>query len=92
MTNNSFTEVIAAGLVEFAGLGKTQADVLAAAIACAAAKTGHAGCHYYLPHGLSREERNAAIRREFNGQNLRNICIKYGVHRTTVYRAVKRPL
>jgi Mor family transcriptional regulator len=90
MTPNSFTEVVAAGLVEFAGLAPSQAETLASAIAGAAAKTGRAGSYYYLPHALTREDRDAAIRREFNGQNLHHICIKFGVHRTTVYRAVKR--
>ncbi len=35
-------------------------------------------------------ERNIQIRREFNGQNLKAICRKYELGRSTLYRIVKR--
>ncbi len=35
-------------------------------------------------------DRNNQIRREFNGQNLKAICKRYEVSRTTVYRVARR--
>lgn len=92
MSTNSFTDVISRGLQQFCEMNQEAADSLAAAIARGAAKQGYAGNEYYLPalHTLTRAERNAAIRIEFNGRNLDQVCRKYGVGKTTVYRAVKR--
>lgn len=92
MSIPNFTDVISAGLQEFCQMPPHAAADLAKAIAIAAARLGHAGNEYYLPalHTLTRAERNAKIRSEFNGQNLIYICRKYGVGKTTVYRAVKR--
>ena len=88
----TIVDVIAAGLREFAGMSETAAANLAHDICCGAARQGHAGEEYYLPalHTLTRAQRNEAIRREFNGSNLKEIRKKYGVGKTTVYRAVKR--
>jgi len=88
----TITDVIAAGLREFNGMSQYAAEALARAICCSAAKQGHAGTEYYLPalHTLTRAQRNEAIRREFNGQNLREVMKKYGVHKSTIYRAVRR--
>lgn len=68
------------------------ANLLATEIIRAAAICGHAGTDYYLPHlnTQTREERNARIRAEFNGTNLREICRRYAVGKTTVYRACRR--
>lgn len=57
-----------------------------------AAAMGYAGCDYYLPslQHMTRDERNAMIRAEFNGQNLSAVCRKYSVSKTTVYRACRR--
>lgn len=68
------------------------AHLLATEIIRAAAARGHAGSDYYLPHlnTLTRAERNTRIRAEFKGNNLREICRKYGVGKTTVYRACRR--
>jgi Mor family transcriptional regulator len=71
------------------GMSPDVANLLAVQIIRAAAERGHAGSDYYLPymHNLGRAERNALIRRDFNGSNLREVCRKYGVSKTTVYRA-----
>lgn len=92
MSTANFTDVISTGLQGFCQMAPEAADNLALAIACAAARQGHAGVEYYLPalHTLTRGERNAAIRGEFNGLNLVLICKKYSVSKTTVYRAVRR--
>lgn len=88
----TITDVIAAGLRGFSEMSEIAAADLARAICCSAAKQGHAGTEYYLPalHTLTRAQRNEAIRREFNGQNLREVMKKYGVHKSTIYRAVRR--
>lgn len=88
----SITDVVADGLKRFCEMPPSAAETLAKAIMCAAAESGHAGAEYYLPamHTLTRADRNAAIRREFNGQNLKAICRKYGLGRTSVYMIVRR--
>ena len=92
MSLTTITDLIAAGLRGFSQMSETAAEDLAHAICCSAAKQGHAGTEYYLPalHTLTRTQRNEAIRREFNGQNLREVMKKYGVHKSTIYRAVRR--
>lgn len=53
---------------------------------------GVSGMEHYWPAryaDLTKEERDAAIRKEFNGQNLAMVCKKYGVSHMTVYRAVR---
>lgn len=57
-----------------------------------AAAMGYAGSDYYLPslQHMTRAERNAMIRSEFNGTNLRAVCRKFAVSKTTVYRACRR--
>lgn len=68
------------------------AKTLAEQILRSAAERGHSGSEYYLPsmNHMTREERNASIRKEFIGCNLSEVCRKYGVGKTTVYRACKR--
>lgn len=53
-----------------------------------------AGDLLYIPtvRACSRRaiaERNAAIRREFNGRNCKELCAKYKVSRPWLYRIVK---
>ncbi|MDX9944277.1 MAG: Mor transcription activator family protein [Azonexus sp.] len=74
------------------GMSPDVANLLAVQILRAAAERGHAGTDYYLPylHNLSRAERNEKIRREFRGNNLQEICKKYGVSQRTVYRACRQ--
>ncbi len=74
------------------GMTAEVAKMLAVQIIRTAAERGHAGADYYLPymHNLGREERNALIRKEFKGNNLREVCRKYGVKKSTVYNACRR--
>lgn len=51
---------------------------------------GHAGVEHYWPcrlRTMTKSERDEAIRREFDGTNLRVICEKYEVSQATVYAA-----
>lgn len=93
MTACALVDVISDALQspDFAMPGET-ARMLAEQILRAAAARGHAGAEYYLPNlqHLTRSERNAMIRAEFNGQNLRAVCRKYSVSERTVYRACRR--
>lgn len=92
MTITSFADVISDALQSpFFNLSPDAASTLAVQIVIEAAKCGHAGTDYYLPtfSHLNRDERNARIRLEFNGRNLKDVCRKYGVSRRTVYRAVR---
>ncbi|HYF17698.1 MAG TPA: Mor transcription activator family protein [Ramlibacter sp.] len=43
------------------------------------------GEELYVP-AADRSERDAAIRREFNGTNLLEVCRRHGVSKSTVYR------
>lgn len=68
------------------------ATTLVDAMLSAAIRLGHGGTEYYLPGHppTDRVTRNALIRAEFNGRNLRHICRKYAVSKTTVYRICRR--
>jgi Mor family transcriptional regulator len=93
MTTHTLAEVITDALrsPDFA-MPETTARILAEQIIRVAAARGHAGAEYYLPsmQPVTRAERNAMIRAEFNGRNLAAICKKYGVSRRTVYYACRR--
>lgn len=39
---------------------------------------------------LDKNERDKAIRREFNGRNIRQMCEKYDLSRRSVYRIVNK--
>lgn len=44
----------------------------------------------YFPVFLSRKERYAAIKKDFNGlDNHDEVCKKYGISRRTLYRAIR---
>lgn len=90
MTTCTLADVITDALKSPAfGMTADIARLLAVQIIRTAADRGHAGSDYYLPflHNLGREERNALIRKEFKGNNLREVCRKFGVSQRTVYRA-----
>jgi len=46
------------------------------------------GRELYIP-AADKAERNAAIRREFNGRNLKEVCRKYDISKPSLYRIVK---
>ena len=92
MTTCNLADVITDALASPAfGMTAEIANMLAVQIIRTAAERGHAGVRYHLPHqySLPREERNALIRKEFKGNNLREICRKFGVSKDTVYRACR---
>ena len=93
MTCTNLIDVIADALQSPSfSMSETVAMDLAQSIIRAAAERGHAGSDYYLPllRNMDRAERNAMIRTEFKGNNLREVCRKFGVSKTTVYRACRR--
>lgn len=45
------------------------------------------GREVYIP-APNRSERNAAIRCEFNGTNVEEVCLKHGISRARVYQIV----
>lgn len=90
MTTCNLADVIADTLKSpVFGMAADVASLLAMQIIRTAAERGHAGSDYYLPymHNLTRDERNALIRKEFRGNNLKEVCRKFCVSRRTVYRA-----
>lgn len=92
MTTCNLADVITDALKSPAfGMTAEIANLLAVQIIRTAAECGYAGEDYYLPymHNLSRDARNALIRKEFTGNNLRDVCRKFGVGKTTVYRACR---
>ena len=92
-STTNIVDVIADALKSPAfAMAENVARDLAHAIIRTAAARGHAGTDYYLPlmQPQDRTERNALIRAEFTGNNLREICRKYGVSQRTVYRACRR--
>lgn len=89
----SLIDVIAASLCRLAAMPEQTADSLARSIATTAAELGYGGTDYYLPGltHLTRYERDARIRAEWNGKNVSHLCRKHGISRTTLYRIVSRP-
>ena len=49
----------------------------------------YGGQALYLPKIIDREERRAAILREFNGRNRKELCSKYELSKAQFYRALK---
>lgn len=92
MSMTTIIDVIAAGARKAFGMSAVVAEYHARAIVLGASEDGHAGAEYYLPslHTLTRAQRNEAIRHEFNGQNLKHICKKYGIGKSMVYEIVRR--
>lgn len=88
----SLSEIITTALEKGAGMAPDDAREAAAAVINWGANNGISGDRYYWPcqfREITPEERDAAIRREFNGRNLQDICARYGVSHMTVYRAVR---
>jgi Mor family transcriptional regulator len=70
------------------GITQTQA-ISSSATAVERLRHEMGGRVVYMPRRhpwASKAQRNAAIRREFNGRNLREICVKYQLSRASVYR------
>ena len=87
----TLSDLLAQGLRMGAGMPDEQARELAANVIAWGAEHGHAGDRYYWPckfRELSPADRHAAIREEFNGRNLKDVCRRHGVTSSTVYRAI----
>lgn len=70
------------------GMGEMLAMQFADVICCGLARR-NPGTHVYIP-SVSSQERDAlelAIAAEFNGRNIDAVCRRFGVSRSTVYRA-----
>lgn len=72
---------------------RDEALVMAEKIISAGIDLGAAGSVHYWPSrflGVDAKARDEAIREEFNGRNLNDVCNRHGVSARTVYRAVQR--
>lgn len=90
----SFGSALVAAIQTGCGLEEVEAAALAQKIIAGGAENGHAGVVHYWPLRMAcsdTEERDAAIRDEFNGKNLAEVCRIFDVSAATVYRALKRP-
>ena len=84
-------DLLVAALEGGAGLDPKTARELAASIIKWGSENGVAGDRFYWPtrfREVTRAQRNDAIRAEFNGNNLSDVCAKYDVSHMTVYRAL----
>ncbi len=74
-------------------LDEEDAQEIAEQVILCGSEMGLSGDEYYWPcrySRCSREERDEAVRRDFNGRNLREVCAKHGLSHTTVYKIVKQ--
>lgn len=49
----------------------------------------YGGQAIYLPKIICRDERRAAILREFNGRNRKELCAKHGISKSLFYNILK---
>ncbi|UXY13851.1 hypothetical protein N8I74_11010 [Chitiniphilus purpureus] len=71
-----------------AGYSAQAAQTLAAALVRGMRKR-IGGQEFYVP-AVDKRERDAAIRREFNGLNRKEICRKFGISKSRLYAIVGR--
>ncbi|QRM19553.1 hypothetical protein GBK02_09135 [Dechloromonas sp. TW-R-39-2] len=79
-------------LIEEATIPEIEASQLADAL-MRGLRRRFPGESIYIAKTLSvreRHERDNAIRRDFNGRNMAEICRRWGIGRLTVYRALGR--
>jgi len=88
----SLPDVLAQALQAAGEMDEAAAGELARRIVRWGAENGFARSEYYWPTATpeDRRARDAAIRTEFNGRNLRDVCRRYGVSPATVYRAARQ--
>lgn len=79
---------------ELSATGLDQSSAIAASVAAVEnLRLVVGGDNVYFPKRTTLREKRArdhAIRAEFNGRNLHDICRKYRVSRRTVYRACQK--
>jgi len=66
-------------------LSNPRTAALIAALLVDALRQEHPGERPYIP-APDKSARNAAIKSQFNGTNLEEVCREHGVSKTTVYR------
>lgn len=89
----SLPNLICQALQDAAGLDQGTAQEVAAQVIQWGTDNGYSGTEHYWPckfRALPAIDRDAAIKREFNGRNLKEVCKKFDVSHTTVYQAVRR--
>jgi len=89
--NLNMSDLLLQGLQVGCGIDEDSARALASAVIEWGAEHGHAGDRYYWPcrfREFTPAERQAAIRKDFSGRNLKEVCARYGVCSRTVYLAL----
>lgn len=89
----SMSAVMVKAIEKGLGVNSEEAAELAIKIIEGGAESGVAGLSYYWPSRfgcLDTEERDNAVRKEFNGRNLSAVCAKYDLSRSTVYKIVRK--
>ena len=90
----SFGCVLVAAIESGCDVSREEAINMAAKIIAAGAQNGDSEVRYYWPQRLTELDpaaRDAAIRQQFNGRNLLEVCDRHGVSHMTVYRAMRTP-
>jgi Mor family transcriptional regulator len=89
----TFCETLKCALHEACGMSESDAVDAASKVIDWGARNGQSGSVHYWPakfRDMGPKERAEAIRQKFNGSNLHDVCLEFGVSHTTVYRAVRR--
>lgn len=89
----SLGRTLTCAVMEVAGVDEETALTLVQRIIEWGGENNCVGREFYWPASYRRftvAERNAAIRSEFNGRNLRDLCERYDVSHQTIYRIVRR--
>lgn len=87
-TLDYLNSLVAAAIVRGCSVEKTAAAALAMVIV-SAMRTVAGGAMFYIP-SADKDERDAGIRREFCGRNIKEVCGKYGLSARQVYRIANR--
>lgn len=88
----SFSVALVSAIEDGFNVSNREAKSMASKIIAAGAKNGASGEVHYWPQRLgclNTAERDAAIRAQFNGRNLAEVCASFDVSAATVYRAIK---
>ncbi len=80
--------VLTAALSRWEGMDERAASIFADKLA-AEVRRETGGREIYVP-AINRDLRDAQIRHEFNGQNIDEMCRRYGLSRSSIYRIAGR--
>lgn len=90
----SLCKLLLEGLEDAGGLEPEEVERLAAHLVDFGAKQGVSATYIYWPSRfrlLTPDEQAEAIRQAWKGNNVKEICAQFGIGKSTVYRALKRP-